>query len=120
MREAKHTQTNASMVCYEGLLRIKELLGHKTILMTMPYAVIAPKKLREECFTVLERRSGRYETKERLPGKLQEFDPAGLLTDLILVLTKRGDERIPGHPRDLSRLLKKLKRLRSEVQKMDL
>lgn len=108
----RHTYATEMLSAGMSLLGVMRLLGHHDFRMTLRYTAITPETIGDEYTKAL----AQLETKYRLPPPLQPErapDPDESLEHLARWLRKRVPSR-----RVLRALLKRIERLRHEVQKL--
>jgi site-specific recombinase XerD len=105
------TLLNAGM----SLLSLKEVLGHQDVKMTLCYASITQKTVRDEYFSAMKNLTDQYQH-----SKIQKIDPSSnshlqTCDDLILGLKKSIGDNKRITPKRMTTIMKRIARLQSDL-----
>ena len=117
VHQLRHTFATSLLNAGVSLASVMKLLGHKKISMTLRYAEITQKTIREEYFAAIEKTKEQYDI--QTPYEEEISDPLTSLNDLIKLVEKKRQE-LPDPKTDKKKLnlLKRLRRLEDELQKV--
>ena len=115
IHQLRHTFATSLLNAGVSIITLKKLMGHNKIEMTLRYAEIAQVKIKEEFYACADKAIQLYETSHALLKT--STDPLRSFTNLIsLIEKKRQESQNPKIDRKRINLLKKLRRLESEVE----
>lgn len=109
----RHTFATSLLNADMSLEGVQKLLGHRSISMTLKYARVMPKKLREDYLKALEK----IEKEVSLPtlhNQSRNLQPIGILEDLLVRLNGLALE--PGAHEKLPTLIRRTKRLKTDLE----
>lgn len=109
----RHTFATSLLNADMSLEGVQKLLGHRSISMTLKYARVMPKKLREDYLKAVEKLE-KGVSLPTLPNQSQNLKPIGLLEDLLarlngLALEPEAHEKLPT-------LIRRTKRLKTDLE----
>lgn len=109
----RHTFATEMLSAGMNLLTLMQLLGHRSYHMTLRYAAITPDVVENEYAKAVAQLATKYQLLARAPSTSEPSGPDRLLDQLARWLRKQSPL-----PRDLRPLLKRIERLRSDLQNL--
>jgi site-specific recombinase XerD len=114
MRHSFATQMLNSGV---SLLSLKQLLGHRSIHMTLRYCSVTQETVRTEYFSALKRLGIKYELPPNL-NKKGNLDLNQAFSDLLCLLRKWTEIRPETDARKIALIIRRIRRIENDLQQM--
>ncbi len=115
LHSLRHTYATSMLNAGVSITTLKELLGHKTIIMTLLYAKVTSEKIHEDYSEAVKRMSG-----QQIPHLLTRptDSPEEIFLELNRILAKRADlAKSPIEQKRIRSLRAKAAKLKSEVMR---
>ena len=113
----RHTYATELLGAGMNIFALKDILGHRSIMMTLRYAEVTQEKVRGEYFEALKRLENEEKYQSHILAKIlpDHADYKQLLNDLLLELKKQIKDKDKNQS-NYALILKRIKSLKSEIE----
>lgn len=114
----RHTYATTLLTAGMNLLEIKELLGHRSIKMTLNYAKVTQTSIRDSYYRAIENLELNYPSPLNAEGAQAPASYITLLGDIIKEVKKNCEIEYSKTPKRYSHLIKRIEGLKSDLVKI--
>lgn len=114
----RHTYATSLLNAGMSLSSVMRILGHHSLTTTLIYAAVAQETVREEFVTAVDKIQNRYHMPGAVAPEVEDRDGLTSISDAIRWFHQQVDIRDSGANRKARLLLKRLHRIKSELQEL--